>query len=146
MEICELRLLVTESDLNEFLRGCSFPDAVRDPAIAVVPEGIRFRAVYQTVVGVPFEMLWQVSAIDGLLVARLATIKAGFLPLGFLKKYLLNAIAAAAGPVELRDDTLVCDVDRVLQERGLPLRTHLSAIRCADGSLIVESGAGGGAA
>lgn len=139
MEIRELRLLVTETDLNGFLGRCSFPDVIRDLRIAVLPEGIRVRGIYRTVIGIPFEMLWQVSAAEGTVIARLGSLKAGFLPLGLLKSYFLGAVAGVAELVELRNDTLVIDVDRLLQDRGLPLRANLTAIRCADGSLTVES-------
>jgi hypothetical protein len=67
-------------------------------------------------------------------------LKAGFLSLSFLKRYFLQAIAGVSSLVELRDETLVFDVEALLRDSGLPLRTNLSAIRCDYGSLTVECG------
>jgi hypothetical protein len=72
-------------------------------------------------------------------VARLEELKAGPLSLGFVKGYLLDAIAAATTVLELRDDTLSFDVNALLQDKGWPVRANLTSIRCAYGSLTVES-------
>ncbi|MEX0804079.1 MAG: hypothetical protein WD688_12285 [Candidatus Binatia bacterium] len=107
---------------------------------AVIPEGIRVSGTYEKGIGIPFQMLWQVSVSEEKVVARLGKLKAGFLSLGWVKNYLLQAIAAATTVLELRDETLVFDVDALLQEKGLPLWTHLTALRCDYASLTVESG------
>jgi hypothetical protein len=141
MEVVSLRLIVTEADLNELAsRICSWPDAIRNVRFAVIPEGIRVSGTYETGVGIPFQMLWQVSVSEEKVVARLGKLKAGFLSLGWVKHYLLQAIAAATTILELRDETLVFDVDVLLQGQGLPLRTHLTSLRCDYASLTVESG------
>jgi len=72
-------------------------------------------------------------------VARLEELKAGPLSLGFVKGYLLDAIAAATTVLELRDDMLSFDVNALLQDKGWPVRTNLTSIRCDYGSLTVES-------
>jgi hypothetical protein len=64
-------------------------------------------------------------------VARLEELKAGPLSLGFVKGYLLDAIAAATTVLELRDDTLSFDVNALLQDMGWPVRANLTSIRCA---------------
>jgi len=127
--------------LNE-LASQIFPriERIRDLRISIVPEGIRVRGTYQQLFGIRFQTLWQVFVSQGKVVARLAELKAGSLSLNFLKTYLLDTIAAAATVLELRDETLLFDVNALLQDKGWPVRTNLTSIRCDYGSLTVESG------
>ncbi len=141
MEIRSLTFVATEADLNE-LASQIFPriERIRDLRISIVPEGIRVRGTYQQLFGIRFQTLWQVFVSQGKVVARLAELKAGSLSLNFLKTYLLDTIAAAATVLELRDETLLFDVNALLQDKGWPVRTNLTSIRCDYGSLTVESG------
>ena len=140
MEIRSLTFVATEADLNE-LASQILPriERIRDPRISIVPEGIRVRGTYQQLFGIRFQTLWQVFVSQGKVVARLAELKAGSLSLNFLKTYLLDTIAAAATVLELRDETLLFDVNALLQDKGWPVRTNLTSIRCDYGSLTVES-------
>jgi hypothetical protein len=140
VEIRSLTFVATEADLNE-LASQIFPriERIRDLRISIVPEGIRVRGTYQQLFGIRFQTLWQVFVSQGKVVARLAELKAGSLSLNFLKTYLLDTIAAAATVLELRDETLLFDVNALLQDKGWPVRTNLTSIRCAYGSLTVES-------
>jgi hypothetical protein len=141
VEIRSLTFVATEADLNE-LASQIFPriERIRDLRISIVPEGIRVRGTYQQLFGIRFQTLWQVFVSQGKVVARLAELKAGSLSLNFLKAYLLDTIAAAATMLELRDETLLFDVNALLQDKGWPVRTNLTSIRCDYGSLTVESG------
>ena len=114
-------------------------ERIRDLRISIIPEGIRASGTYQQLFGIRFQTLWQVSVLEGKVVARLEELKAGPLSLGFVKGYLLDAIAAATTVLELRDDTLSFDVNALLQDKGWPVRTNLTSICCAHGSLTVES-------
>ena len=140
MEIRSLTFVATEADLNE-LASQIFPriERIRDLRISIVPEGIRVRGTYQQLFGIRFQTLWQVFVSQGKVVARLAELKAGSLSLNFLKTYLLDTIAAAVTVLELRDETLLFDVNALLQDKGWPVRTNLTSIRCDYGSLTVES-------
>jgi len=140
VEIRSLTFVATEADLNE-LASQIFPriERIRDLRISIVPEGIRVRGTYQQLFGIRFQTLWQVFVSQGKVVARLAELKAGSLSLNFLKTYLLDTIAAAATVLELRDETLLFDVNALLQDKGWPVRTNLTSIRCDYGSLTVES-------
>jgi hypothetical protein len=140
VEIRSLTFVATEADLNE-LASQIFPriERIRDLRISIVPEGIRVRGTYQQLFGIRFQTLWQVFVSQGKVVARLAELKAGSLSLNFLKTYLLDTIAAAATVLEHRDETLLFDVNALLQDKGWPVRTNLTSIRCDYGSLTVES-------
>lgn len=141
MEIRSLVLVATEADLNE-LALKFFPrlDAIRDLRIAVVPDGIRVSGTFQKLISMHFQTLWQLSVTEGKVTARLGKVKAGVLSLGLAKPYLLDAIARATTVLELRDETLFLNVDRLLEEKGWPIRTNLTSIHCDYGSLTVKSG------
>ena len=141
MEIRSLTFVATEADLND-LTSQILPriERIRDLRITIVPEGIRVSGTYQQVFGIRFQTLWQVSVSQGKVVARLAELKGGSLSLNFLKAYLLDTIAAAALMLELRDEALLLDVNALLHDKGWPVRTNLTSIRCDYGSLTVESG------
>ena len=67
--------------------------------------------------------------------------KAGPISLGLLKRFFVDAIAGATGALEVRDETLVLDIDGLLQEQGWPLRMNLASITCDYGRLTIESDA-----
>jgi hypothetical protein len=143
MEIQLLKLSVDDADLNEMaLQAFVWPDAIRDVYFAVKPEGVRVTGVYQHFVGIPFQMLWQISVSDGKLVARIERMRAGFFNIGFIKNYLLKFIAAAMNSV-ICDGMLVFDVDALIADKGWPVRLNFTSIRCTLGSLILESRARG---
>ncbi|HEU4345962.1 MAG TPA: hypothetical protein VFU31_30795 [Candidatus Binatia bacterium] len=141
MEIQALRLFASEADLNELAcRIVPRGDRIGDLRISLVPAGIRVSGTYQTAIRIPFETLWRISIAGGKIAARLEELKAGPLSLGMIKSYLLDSIAAAMPLLEIRDETLLFDVDSFVQEKGLRLRTNLTSIRCDYGALIIESG------
>ena len=139
MEIQLLKLSVSDTDLNQLAsRIVVWPDAIRDVGFAVTPEGVRVTGIYQRVIGMPFQMLWHLSISEGKVVARIERVRAGFISIGFIKKYLLNRITAATNIVN-RNGMLVFDVDAFLADNGWPLRLNFSSIRCTLGNLILES-------
>jgi hypothetical protein len=141
MELQSLRFVATEADLNDLAANLLPPnDKVRHIQITVVPEGIRVTGTYQTVIGIPVETLWEVFIAEGKIAARLKKLKVGVLSLGLAKGYVLDAIAAAVGSVELRGESLFFDIDAFLREKGLPLHTNLRSARCDCGRLIIEGG------
>jgi hypothetical protein len=143
MEIQLLKLSVDDTDLNEMAsQAFVWPDAIRDIHVAVRPEGIKVTGVYQQFVGIPFQMLWQISVSDGKLVSRIERVTAGFFNVGFIKNYLLKLIASATNSV-IRDGMLVFDVDALVADKGWPVRLNFTSIRCTLGSLILESRARG---
>ncbi len=141
MHIEALRLVATESDLNDLaLKFLPPREKVRGLRIGIVPQGVRVSGTYQTAIAIPFETLWEVLVCDGKLGARLLTLRTGFLSMGLAKSYVVGAIAAGADRiVEMREDILLVDIDALCRDRGLPLRTNLSSVRCDYGSLIIES-------
>jgi hypothetical protein len=139
MEIQLLKLSVSDADLNQLAsRTFVWPDTIRDVGFAVTPEGVRVTGIYQRIIGIPFQMLWQLSISEGKLVARMERVRAGFINIGFIKEYLQNLIAAATNIV-IHNGMLVSDVDALLADKGWPVRLNFTSIRCTLGSLILES-------
>ena len=139
MEIQLLKLSVSDADLNQLAsRLFVWPDAIRDVGFAVTPEGVRVTGIYQRVIGIPFQMLWQLSVSEGKVIARIERVRAGFISISFIKKYLLNRITAGTNIVN-RNGMLVFDVDALLADNGWPVRLNFTSIRCTLGSLILES-------
>ena len=139
MEIELLKLRMNDADLNQ-LASQSFvwPEAIRDVRFAVTPLGVRVTGVYQQFLGIPFQMLRHLSVFEGKVIGRIEAVRAGFISIGFIKKYLLNLLAAATN-IEIRDGMLVLDIDAVLADKGWPMQVNLTSVRCTLGSLILES-------
>jgi hypothetical protein len=139
MEIQLLKLTMNDADLNQLASQCFvWPEAIRDIRFAVTQEGVRVTGVYQEFIGIPFQMLWHLSVFEGKVIGRIEAVRAGFINVGFIKKYLLNIIAGATN-IELRDGMLVLDADTLLADKGWPIRANLTSVRCTPGSLILES-------
>jgi hypothetical protein len=139
MEIQLLKLSVSDADLNQLAsRIFVRPDAIREIGFAVTPEGVRVMGIYERVIGIPFQMLWQISIFEGKVGARIERVRAGFISIGFMKKYLLDRITAGTNIVN-RNGMLVFDVDAVLADNGWPVRLNFTSIRCTLGNLILES-------
>lgn len=141
MQIEGLRLVITDSDLNDLaFRFLPAHEKLRGLYIGIVPQGIRVTGTYQAAIGVPFESLWGVFVCEGKLAARLLTLKTGFLSLGLAQGYVLRAIAGAANIVDLSRDMLLVDLDALLHRKGVSLRTNLKFVRCGYGDLVIECG------
>jgi hypothetical protein len=55
----------------------------------------------------------------------------------------MNAIARALqgeDGLRVEGETVLVDPDRIAARRGWPVRTNLTAVRCGDGSLVLEAG------
>jgi hypothetical protein len=157
MEIQALRLLVTERDLAELAaRGPVAPRGVKDLRLRITPEGVLLTGVYPTsFLEVPFATLWQLGVRDGKLTATLTRLHTGpgphnvaldflgMLGAGSVRGLVMSGIARAVrhqDAVRVEGETVVVDADRLAARQGLPLRTHLTAVRCGPGSLVLEAG------
>jgi hypothetical protein len=141
MEIQALRVLITEEELNDWLsKLLRLPDRIRNLQVKLLPEGISVRGTYQWVIGVSFEMLWEVFIHEARIAARLRRFEAGGLGLGLVKRYVLEAIASEAHWSRLEGDRLVLDFDLLLNDKGINIRSNLKTVQCGRGYLVIESG------
>jgi hypothetical protein len=147
MEIQALRVIVTQEDLTG-LATEHLPEnvPVEKLRVEITPEGVRVRGEYPLFVSVSFEALWLPRVGEaGKLEARLVSLRALGMPASVLKSVVLNSVARPRKKthwVHVKDDTLVVDVDRLLEHHGLPARTNLQRISCQLGHLILEAGNG----
>ncbi len=141
MELEELRLRVTEDDINLIAsRLLTKVDQVRNVQIQVLSGRLVIAGTYQAFIAVPFETSWLISISNGKIAARLETLKAGRLNAGLVKNYLLQIIAAKGeGILNLEGETLLLGPDWLLRRIGLSLQTNLTAVHCTPAAIIFES-------
>src|SRR5262249_49481471 len=118
MEILALKLLVTEQSANRLAAEALPRDmGIRDLKVRFAPEGAYVSGVYQMLVGMPFETLWEVSIRGGRIAARLADVRVAKLGGGMFKSLILGALADAARRQQglyFQADTLLIDLDHIL--------------------------------
>jgi hypothetical protein len=146
MEIQALRLLLTEQDLNELVARHLADDLPLEKLqLRLAPEGLYISGEYPLLVRVGFETLWALEIQQGKLLARLASLKAMGLPATVFKSTVLKAIEDAVETqhwMAFEDDCIMVDLDRLLAEHDIPLKTNLNAVQSQHGRLlIVASGA-----
>jgi hypothetical protein len=144
MEIQRLQVLVTEQDLQDLARQHLPPEAaVEDLKIHIEPDGVHVKGVYQMFVPVSFEALWALGVDRGNPTAKLSKFRTMGMPANVLKSLIMNVIADAAKKVEwlhVAGDTAHVEINELIKGFGLNLQTHLTAIRCQTGSLVVDGG------
>jgi hypothetical protein len=147
MEIQTLKLFLAEEEINNLLPRVLPADVpIEDFRIQLMPEGVVVRGEYPTMLlKVPFETLWEVSAVNGRLRATLASVKVAGLAAGMLRGVLLKMIrdvAAQEAGVQVQDESVTVDVERILAAQGVELRVHITAVRSSLHSLVIEAGPG----
>jgi hypothetical protein len=147
MDILALKMVIPEQMLNRLAVDAVPPSTgVRDLRVRLTAEGVYMHGIYQMLVGVPFELLWELSVRAGKIAAKLANVKVASLGAGLLKSTLLGQLAEQTARTEglsFQDDTLLVDLDHMLASKGYPARTNLTLVRCSEGSLLIESHAQG---
>jgi hypothetical protein len=143
LEIQSLRLLVTEQDLNDLTAGrLPLDEEVRQVRFRIAPEGIYVSGVYHMLVKVAFETLWEVEVSRGNLVVRLSGFKALGIPVMLLRSMVMTALSQAVDhldAVQVEGETVLVDVDRLLEGEGIPVRTNLTAVHCLAGQMVMEA-------
>ena len=139
MEIVSLRLVLTEDDLNSLVsRFVTMPPKIRDLRARIIATELALAGVYDSFLPIHFETLWKVSFDNGKIAARLSAIKAVGVGLGFLKNYVLKAMSSNSTLFELKDESLVFDLDRLLADMTVPIKTNLAAISFDSECLVLE--------
>jgi len=145
MEIQALKVIITSEDVNALIKK-HWPEEhpVEDVAIKLTSGGIMVKGVYPLFINVSFETHWALGVQDGKVSARLTNLRALGVPGNIFKSAILKLIGDAARSeswLEISDDTILVNVDRVLLKNGLPARTNLTRITCQDGAIVVEAAA-----
>ena len=145
MEIQSLRVLLAEQDVNQLLKDHLPKEyAVENARVRISTEGVLFSGEYPTVfIKVPFETLWEMSVVNGLLLARLAAIKVSGVPASMFRGVLLDVIQEAVSReagVHLEDEVIHINIVEAARARKVPLRMHLKTVQHSDGVLVIEAG------
>jgi hypothetical protein len=145
MEIQSLRMLLAEQDVNQLLKEHLPKEyAVENPRVRISTEGVLFAGEYPTVfIKVPFETLWEMSVVNGLLLARLAAIKVSGVPASMFRGVLMDVIQEAVSReagVHLEDEVIHINIVEAARARKVPLRMHLKTVQHRDGVLVIEAG------
>jgi hypothetical protein len=147
MEIQALRVRIHEDEINEHLPRVLPPDTtVENLRIRLAPEGVLVQGEYPTfMVKMAFETLWEVSVAEGLVQAKLASVKVAGLPATLLRGVLLKVIrdATANQPgLVVRDDSILLDVAAVLAAKKIPVTVPLTDVCCKSKEIVIEAGTG----
>lgn len=92
---------------------------------------------------VPFETLWTVAVEAGKVVARLSSVRAMRLPVTVFRGIILKLIHESARHekwLEHFQDTLIVDVEKLLEEEGIFMQINLREIECLAGQLRLLAG------
>jgi hypothetical protein len=144
MKIDYLRLLLPQEDINRYLPRIMPPDTgVENLRVRLAPEGVHVLGEYPTaLLRVSFETLWEVSARDNRVEARLAAVKVAGLPAtllrGILMKILADMIAKEPG-ISVENGSVLVDIAAVLQANRVPLQVYVTRLKCQEGELVLES-------
>jgi hypothetical protein len=145
MEIVALRAHITEQDLNDLIRKhVRRIEPVEDLRVHLIPAGLVVEGVYPLFVSVKFEALWELNVLAGKLTARLADLRALGISATLFRPIVLKLVADAVRAkdwLQVDDDSVVIDVDRLLAEKGIPAQTNLRGVACGSGTLLLEAGA-----
>jgi hypothetical protein len=144
MEILALTATISEQVLNELVARYMPRDSpVEEVRITVTPDGVVVKGEYPLLVTVSFETLWELSVVEGKVVAHLARLRTLGMPMTVLKSVVMGAIATAAKSedwLQVDKDTVRMDIDRALTNEGLRAKTNLTAVRCEPGLIRIEAG------
>ena len=145
MELQSLKLIVTDTDANQLLREFAPKDLeIGKPAIHFTAEGVRVTGETTALLfKVSFETLWTVALADGCVVARLNSLKVAGIPAGKLRGVLLKVLRDALPKepgIRVEDEVVRVDLNEVLRKREVPLLVRLTAVRCVEGSIVIEAG------
>lgn len=141
MEIRALSLRVTEDELNGWIgRLLEGSDKVQRLQIRIGTEGLVADGEAEFMGHqVPFDATIQLHAEGSCIVLHLSRFEAaGFFPLPgwFILKKLRKHQSEW---LQIEDDCVTLNVERLLEERGVVLATNLSGVRYEPGALILDA-------
>ena len=145
MDIQNLRLFVSEQELNELVRQHQPAEApVKNLSVRVTPEGVRVAGEVTMMLTMGFESLWRPQVVGGKAAAELVGLTAAGFPATPLRRLVLDALKDALKDpaVQITDEAVVVDVQEMIKREKLPInvRFELRALRCVEGGVEAEAG------
>jgi len=147
LEIHTLSLGIGQEELNDWAR--QLPGAnglVRGLSLSVGRGGIHLCGEVNALTWVSFDAEIEAAAEDGVIVARVAGIQAGgFFPLpasitGMIMGMVGAEMAKHPKPwLRVEENSVILNVETLLQSLGVSLTANLSGVRCGEGVLFLEA-------
>ena len=144
MEIHSLCVSVSEQDLNQLASRHLRDQPIEDLSIHVAADGVHIKGVYPLFINVSFETHWELGMRAGKITARLAGLRAFGVPGNVFKSAILKLVGDAAHKhdwLQIENDIIVADVQRLLAKNGLSAQTNFTAIVSRDGLIVIEASA-----
>jgi len=145
MEIQSLKMSLSQDDLNNLIaKHLDNGEPIRDLKVRLLPEGIRVSGTYPVAFfNVRFDTMWALSVRGREVAARLADLSVAGAPAGLVRGTLLEMLSASVAREEwarVEGDSVLVEPDVLLGRLGLVSRTHLTAVRCEAGRIVIEGG------
>ncbi|MDH7571041.1 MAG: hypothetical protein QHJ73_15800 [Armatimonadota bacterium] len=151
MEICRLSVRVNQDELNSWLRqALANVSNPRELSIDLTPAGPVIRGEYYVdQFGVkwwlPFEADVEPGVSGGLVGLRLTDIRIRaktLIPLP--ASFIVSKLAARLAKLDkewlfMEGDTVILNLERLLEQHGVSLQANLTHVRCEAGALFLES-------
>jgi hypothetical protein len=144
MDIHALRVSVSNQDLNQLAARHLRDQPIEDITFRVAADGIHIKGVYPLFINVKFETHWELGLQAGKITARLAGMRAFGVPGNVFKSAIMKLVADAAHKhdwLQIENDIIVADVERLLVKNGLAVRTNFTTVACQDGVIVIEANA-----
>ena len=145
MDIEVLRLRTTDEELTMLARENTPADAgVKDLEIRIQAEGIIISGKYTgMLVPISFETLFEPAITEGIVEARLATVKVAGFAANNIRKVLLNMLTDMIEQqpgITVKNDTIRLDLVALLEGYELPVRVVPKSLYCRPGFLVIDGG------
>jgi hypothetical protein len=145
MDIEVLRLRTTDEELTMLARQNTPPDTgVKDLEIRIQAEGIVICGKYTgMLVPISFETLFEPSISEGIVEARLATVKVAGFAANNIRKVLLTMLTDMIEQqpgITVKNDTIRLDLAALLEGYDLPVRVVPKSLYCRPGFLVIDGG------
>jgi hypothetical protein len=144
MELQSLKLVLTDADLNAMARRFLPPNApVTNVQLSIADGAVQVSGTYpKLMLSIPFSTTWQPSIDNGKFRLKLSASRVVGLPASLLHGIFLDAFRKAATKavgMRVEEDGIVIDLDAILADRGIPLRTNLKSVSCEAGRMTIEA-------
>ena len=144
MELHELRLSLTEQDLNDLLRKYMPKDVEIDELrVRLVDQAVHITGVYPFFIPVRFETIWEVGVEKGHVSGRLASFKAMGVPGNIFKSAVVKIVEDIAKQehwIRIVGDRFLADLELGCSKYAVVAHLHLRSLQVQSGLLLLEAG------
>jgi hypothetical protein len=144
MELHELRLSLTEQDLNDLLRKYLPKDVeIDDLRVRLIDNAIHISGLYPFFIPVRFETAWEVGVESGHVSARLGSFRAMGVPGNIFKSAVVKIVEDIARQehwIRIVGDRFLADLELGCSKYAVVAHLHLRSLQIRPGVLLLEAG------